>query len=188
MGRKKYLSLIVLVPFLVGCRWNKGPYKVTELTELRSANELETLPKSTSVPDYSIYSGPYGWTVYFKYSSEVKNIVPSRMNLSSHREIPDSEMEDYLYHEERARQFAIDYFVITSEKLPILFPVNYVNAYHVIFKKSIFIEKYQTESSREKKNYRKFEYSFNNGFLFLLKSTDMVDEKTVNKDSVRLAY
>ena len=185
MGRKKILSLIVLIPFLVGCRWNKGPYKVTELTELKSANELETLPKPNSV---SIYSGGYGWTVYFKYSSELKNIVPSRMNLSSHREIPDSEMEDYLYHEERARQFAVDYFVITSEKLPILFPVNYVNAYHVIFKKSIFIEKYQTESNREKKNYRKFEYIFDNGFLFLLRSFDMVDEKTVNKDSVSFEY
>ena len=151
---KKVHILFTIFVLLTSCVQNTKKYKVKVLNDLKSSDDfnifLEYTPK-VWVLDY-LY-------VTLTYDSSKNDMVVSEILNIKENKVEENNLINY---------FISTYFLISSEKMKINFPVEIVNTYKCSFpSKLIAIEKFDTENDKTKNNYHKFEYKNSYGFLIL---------------------
>ena len=155
------------------CRYDfTGPYKVGELTNLKSENDSLFLKNYNHYG--TIYANDKSYNVQLKYDENQKNII--LFNFLD--QIPKDTQE-------KSSFILNSYFFITSEKLELLFPVNNVRAsYTSLVSHSITIKKFAENENEKNRNYEKFEYVFEDGYLFLRHYYVYLDSKLSTKDII----
>ena len=151
--KKTLLLSLIITSLISGCH-KKGPYNLDILNDLKSCQEADIFE------DYNhrtrLFRYEKVWIVEMTYDKVNKNIS---VNQCIHYE-ENSFNEEV---EEEAKSFLDNYFLITKEKLPNLFPPEKIEAnYKNRRKQSLIIKEYLNEE-----NYHYFHYLVNNGFIIL---------------------